>query len=66
MALRDPTLGLGAWHSHHPDVSMEPKVFLPRKLASEMVLGTFTLGARWEFLQGELGLDVWLSRWAQE
>lgn len=66
MVLRDPILGLGARHSHRPDVSMEPKVFLPRKLASEMVPGTFTLGTQWELLQGELGLDVWLSRWAQE
>lgn len=66
MVLRDPILSLGARHSHRPDVSMEPKVFLPRKLASEMVPGTFTLGTQWELLQGELGLDVWFSRWAQE
>lgn len=46
VATRDPVLGLGAWHSRHPDVSTgqagrEGAGFLPRKLASEMVLGTF-------------------------
>lgn len=49
-----------------PRCKQGAEVFLPKKLASEAVLGTFTLGTQWELLQGELGLDVWFSRWAQE
>ena len=64
MATRDPVLGLGAWHSRHPDVSTrqagrEGAEFLPRKLASEMVFGTFYpvlkgsfFGVSWDQMSG--------------
>ena len=64
MAARDPVLGLGAWHSRHPGVSIgqggrEGAEFLPRKLASEMVLGTFypvlkgsLCGVSWDQMSG--------------
>lgn len=78
MAPRDPVLGLGAWHSRHPDVSIgqggrEGAEFLPRKLASEMVLGTFNpvlkgslCGVSWDqmsglqrpLLRGQIGTGV--------
>ena len=64
MAARDPVLGLGAWHSRHPGVSIgqggrEGAEFLPRKLASEMVLRTFypvlkgsLCGVSWDQMSG--------------
>ena len=78
MASRDPVLGLGAWHSRHPGVSIgqggrEGAEFLPRKLASEMVLGTFypvlkgsLCGVSWDqmsglqrpLLRGQMGTGV--------
>lgn len=40
--------------------------FLPRKLASGMVLGTLTLGTQELPLQGELALDVWFAEASSE
>jgi hypothetical protein len=58
----------GPWSMAKPPSKREDgaELFLPRKLASEMVLGTFTPGIQRQLLQGELGLDVWFGRWAQK